>query len=380
MATATDAGPAAAPAPHAAAPGGPPGGGPARLAAAALAAPVLLLASAPRLAFTEKPWLCFVLAAQLAVWGAWPCYRRLAARAARAAREPDGGGPPAWADAAVAAAVAGPFGWAAFTLFLGPGPEAGQRAATGWLGVTAAAALLARAPAGPAPWTGAVAAVSAGFWAGAGARPWTAVASAALLLLAAARPGPGERRERRLALVLLAAVTAVALTGAGLLLPAAGFAVLSGAALAVLPGAPAPRVRAAACATVLAVLAGWAAIGAAGTPARPAVVQARVMVPLPGNETGTSAYFDLRNDGGADDELTEARPAPGDLPAETEAALSGPAPLPAGETLRMAPWTVNVLLEPAPPLRPGQRVRFTLEFRDSPSIEVTAVAFHPRDW
>ncbi len=43
---------------------------------AALALPVLLLSMAPALQFRNWQWLCFLLAAPVAAWGAWPFHVR----------------------------------------------------------------------------------------------------------------------------------------------------------------------------------------------------------------------------------------------------------------------------------------------------------------
>ncbi|MFD8939762.1 heavy metal translocating P-type ATPase [Streptomyces sp. NPDC059578] len=75
-----------------------------------LSVPVLLMTMLPVLQFRNWQWLCFVLAAPVAVWGAAP-FHLAAVRAPRRSV--------AALDALVSLAVVASFGWSAYALFLG---------------------------------------------------------------------------------------------------------------------------------------------------------------------------------------------------------------------------------------------------------------------
>ncbi|WP_329214142.1 heavy metal translocating P-type ATPase [Streptomyces sp. NBC_01485] len=82
-----------------------------RLAVVALLAlPVLVLSMAPGLQFRNWQWLCFVLTAPVAVWGAWPFHER----AVRGLRHSA-----ATMDTLVSLGVVASFAWSAYALFLG---------------------------------------------------------------------------------------------------------------------------------------------------------------------------------------------------------------------------------------------------------------------
>ena len=85
---------------------------------AVLGLPVVLLSMVPPLQFTNWQWLALVLAAPIAVWGAWP-FHRAAAVAAR-----HGG---ASMDTLVSVGVAAAFGWSTWALFLGDAGRPGMR-------------------------------------------------------------------------------------------------------------------------------------------------------------------------------------------------------------------------------------------------------------
>lgn len=85
---------------------------------ALLATPVLVLSMVPSLQFRNWQWLCFVLAAPVAVWGAWPFH----ARAARGLRHSA-----ATMDTLVSLGVVASFSWSAYALFLGGAGEPGMR-------------------------------------------------------------------------------------------------------------------------------------------------------------------------------------------------------------------------------------------------------------
>ncbi|MEU8589466.1 heavy metal translocating P-type ATPase [Streptomyces sp. NPDC048664] len=88
------------------------------LITALLALPVLVLSMVPALQFRDWQWLCFVLAAPVAVWGAWPFH----ARAVRGLRHAA-----ATMDTLVSLGVAASFAWSAYALFLGGAGEPGMR-------------------------------------------------------------------------------------------------------------------------------------------------------------------------------------------------------------------------------------------------------------
>ncbi|MFF5536439.1 heavy metal translocating P-type ATPase [Streptomyces cinerochromogenes] len=88
------------------------------LVTALLAVPVLVLSMVPALQFRNWQWLCFVLAAPVAVWGAWPFH----ARAVRGLRHPA-----ATMDTLVSLGVVASFSWSAYALFLGGAGAPGMR-------------------------------------------------------------------------------------------------------------------------------------------------------------------------------------------------------------------------------------------------------------
>lgn len=77
---------------------------------ALLAVPVLVLSMVPALQFRNWQWLCFVLAAPVAVWSAWPFH----IRALRGLRHST-----ATMDTLVSLGVAASFSWSVYALFLG---------------------------------------------------------------------------------------------------------------------------------------------------------------------------------------------------------------------------------------------------------------------
>ncbi|WP_406222708.1 heavy metal translocating P-type ATPase [Streptomyces decoyicus] len=83
-----------------------------------LAVPVLVLSMAPGLQFRNWQWLCFVLAAPVAVWGAWPFH----VRAVRGLRHST-----ATMDTLVSLGVAASFSWSVYALFLGGAGDPGMR-------------------------------------------------------------------------------------------------------------------------------------------------------------------------------------------------------------------------------------------------------------
>ncbi|MFJ7071214.1 heavy metal translocating P-type ATPase [Streptomyces sp. NPDC098781] len=87
------------------------------LITALLAVPVLVLSMVPGWQFRNWQWLCFVLAAPVAVWSAWPFH----IRAARGLRHST-----ATMDTLVSLGVIASFGWSAYALFVGGAGEPGM--------------------------------------------------------------------------------------------------------------------------------------------------------------------------------------------------------------------------------------------------------------
>ncbi|MFF0430991.1 heavy metal translocating P-type ATPase [Streptomyces sp. NPDC004327] len=84
------------------------------LVTALLALPVLVLSMVPALQFRHWQWLCFALAAPVAVWGAWPFH----ARALRGLRHAA-----STMDTLVSLGVVASFAWSTYALFLGGAGE-----------------------------------------------------------------------------------------------------------------------------------------------------------------------------------------------------------------------------------------------------------------
>lgn len=105
------------PAPEGGSPGSPGREEPQRLLITALlSVPVLVLSMVPALQFRNWQWLCFVLAAPVAVWGAWSFHSR-ALRGLRHAA--------ATMDTLVSLGVVASFSWSAYALFLGGAGDPG---------------------------------------------------------------------------------------------------------------------------------------------------------------------------------------------------------------------------------------------------------------
>jgi Cu+-exporting ATPase len=83
-----------------------------------LAVPVLVLSMVPALQFRNWQWLCFALAAPVAVWSAWPFHER----AVRGLRHST-----ATMDTLVSLGVVASFSWSAYALFLGGVGDPGMR-------------------------------------------------------------------------------------------------------------------------------------------------------------------------------------------------------------------------------------------------------------
>ncbi|AJC60299.1 MULTISPECIES: copper chaperone PCu(A)C [Streptomyces] len=139
------------------------------------------------------------------------------------------------------------------------------------------------------------------------------------------------------------------------------------------------------CLATLGALTAWTATGNAGTPARLTAAEGRVLIPA-GNDA-TAAFFTIRNSGTANDVLTGVTGPAGHRTmlsrdvevgrnARSMAMVQG-ATVPARGALTMTPTTLDIMISPPPRLAPGDRLTFTLHFRDSPPLVVTARAVRP---
>ncbi|MFF1337810.1 copper chaperone PCu(A)C [Streptomyces sp. NPDC058290] len=141
-----------------------------------------------------------------------------------------------------------------------------------------------------------------------------------------------------------------------------------------------------ACLVGLCGLTAWAGTGAAGTPPRVAVDDGRVFLPYAGKEN-TAAFFRISNLGGAEDQLTSVT-----SPAVEQAMLSrhqstgtggdsmnmtGPVDIPAGGTVDMSPFGVDVMVKVKDRWEAGQVVPFVLHFRHHEPVETIAIVVRP---
>ncbi|MDX3228518.1 copper chaperone PCu(A)C [Streptomyces sp. ME19-01-6] len=142
-------------------------------------------------------------------------------------------------------------------------------------------------------------------------------------------------------------------------------------------GALAPLVAGA---VALGGLTAWTATGAAGSPARIRIADARVWLPYAGNEF-TVAFFRVRNTGGAHDRLVSVTsPDTGRAMlsrtvrrgATESMAMVDTAAVPAHGTLAMSASGVKAMVRVSAPLRLGDELPFVLRFRDSGPIAATA--------
>jgi len=88
------------------------------LISAALAVPVVVLAMAPVLQFRNWQWLSLVLAAPVAVWGAWPFHRAALVNARHRA---------ATMDTLISVGVTAAFAWSLYALLFGDAGQTGMR-------------------------------------------------------------------------------------------------------------------------------------------------------------------------------------------------------------------------------------------------------------
>ncbi|MFD3419851.1 copper chaperone PCu(A)C [Streptomyces decoyicus] len=151
------------------------------------------------------------------------------------------------------------------------------------------------------------------------------------------------------------------------------------------PSVPSVAVPLLTCLVTLGTLTAWTASGNAGRPAKLSVSEGRVLIPT--GTDATAAFFTVRNTGAADDVLTGVTGPTGhramlsrtvDIGHNARSmAMVRAATVPAGGALTMTPTTLDVMVSPPPRLAPGDRLTFTLHFRDSPPRTVAARAVRP---
>lgn len=138
-----------------------------------------------------------------------------------------------------------------------------------------------------------------------------------------------------------------------------------------------------AAAVTLAALAAWIATGHAGRPARIQVRNAWVMRPT---APQTAAYFTIANTGDAADDLLDVRTPDAvttmlgrqsTRDGAGQMLMAAALTVPAHGTVRMTPFSADVMFRPRVPLPVGGRVPFTLVFRHSGPIRVTAIVLRP---
>ena len=136
-------------------------------------------------------------------------------------------------------------------------------------------------------------------------------------------------------------------------------------------------------AVTMAALSIWTVTGHAGSPARIHVENAWVMTPT---APQTAAYFTVANTGDAADDLLEVRTPIADMTmlgrqvthaGAGQMVMGGALTVPAHGVVRMTPFTADVMFRPRDPLPVGRRVPFTLVFRHSGPVRVTAVVAPP---
>lgn len=132
-------------------------------------------------------------------------------------------------------------------------------------------------------------------------------------------------------------------------------------------------------AATLGGLSAWALTGHAGRPAHIRIEDARVMAPT---TVQTSAYFTVTNTGDVADELRAVRTPVSAMTmlgrqvsraGAGQMVMGGTVTVPAHGVVRMTPFTVDVMLRPRGALPVGRRIPFTLVFRHSGPVDVTAI-------
>lgn len=143
----------------------------------------------------------------------------------------------------------------------------------------------------------------------------------------------------------------------------------------------------AACSVALGGLTTWVNSGAAGSPPRIAVTEGRVFLPY-GDVRESAAFFRITNTGGADDRLLKVTSSAvgGEGTLSRHRMTSGrmayaetvhSARVPAGGSLAMTPFGLDVTLRAKPGWRAGDLVPFTLHFEHGGRVEVSAVVVRP---
>ncbi|THA50188.1 copper chaperone PCu(A)C [Streptomyces sp. A1136] len=140
------------------------------------------------------------------------------------------------------------------------------------------------------------------------------------------------------------------------------------------------------CLVCLCGLTAWVGTGAAGTPPRIAVEDGRVFLPY-ADEGNTAAFFRISNLGGSEDQLISVT-----SPAVEQSVLSrhrstgtgadsmkmtGPVDIPAGGTVDMSPFGVDVMVKVKERWQAGQVIPFVLHFRHHGPVETIAIAVRP---
>lgn len=136
------------------------------------------------------------------------------------------------------------------------------------------------------------------------------------------------------------------------------------------------------CAAVLiAVLSAWVAVGGGGTIARVRIAVQGAAIPLPATSDATAAYLTITNSGDEPDDLLSVHTAvSSDAMLGLNSAQGGDGTMtmlsrvaiPAHTTVTLDPYGVDVMLMSPTPLRVGEQVRLTLQFRVVGTLTVTA--------
>jgi len=134
------------------------------------------------------------------------------------------------------------------------------------------------------------------------------------------------------------------------------------------------------------LLTAYTTTGAAGEPpARISVSNARIYVPP--NSENTAAFFDISNTGAAGDVLTSVSSPVlgvtmlGRLVTKDGAGRMEPLDsltIPARSRVNMTPYGIDVMVLDPPSLKPGDKVRFDLWFRNSGQVTVEAMTVPPQ--
>ena len=140
------------------------------------------------------------------------------------------------------------------------------------------------------------------------------------------------------------------------------------------------------CVTALMLLTAYTTTGAAGEPpARISVSNARIYVPP--NSENTAAFFDISNTGAAGDVLTSVSSPVlgvtmlGRVVTKDGAGRMEPLDsltIPARSRVNMTPYGIDVMVLDPPSLKPGDKVRFDLWFRNSGQVTVEAMTVPPQ--